>query len=74
VRHDGDVIRLEVVQLLRLPGQCRALVPANVAELGERMGEFKRLDVPPDPDAQPMGYAPRVALRVESVGPGGEIG
>jgi hypothetical protein len=40
---------LECVRLLRLPGDCRALVSAEVAALGERMGEFKRLDSPADP-------------------------
>jgi hypothetical protein len=51
---------LEAVQLLRLPGRAVALVSAETAEAGERMGELRRLDAPPDPHRQAMGYAPRV--------------
>jgi hypothetical protein len=46
-----------LVQLLRLPGDCRALVPAHVAELGERLGELRRLDAPPGPAREPMRKA-----------------
>ena len=48
---------LEVVQLLRLPGDRRALVDAETAELGERMGELLRLDAKPDPGRPVMRYA-----------------
>jgi hypothetical protein len=34
---------LECVLLLRLPGRAVALVSAEVAQLGERMGELRRL-------------------------------
>jgi hypothetical protein len=32
-------MQLEVVRLLRLPGDCRALVSPEVAEVGEQLGE-----------------------------------
>jgi hypothetical protein len=48
------VVRLEVVRLLRLPGDARALVTSETAELLQAMGEGKRLDLPPDPDREPM--------------------
>ena len=52
------VTRLEVVRLLRLPGDCRALVPREVTELGERMGELRRLDRPQDPARPPLRVRP----------------
>lgn len=54
LRHHVGVTRLEVVLLLRLPGQRRALVDAETAELGERMGELRRLDGEQDPQPQPV--------------------
>jgi hypothetical protein len=43
-------VALVCVELLRLPGRRRALVDVETAELGERMGEFRRLDpLPPRP-------------------------
>jgi hypothetical protein len=38
------------VRLLRLPGDHRALVDEQTAELGVRMGELKRLNGPARPD------------------------
>jgi hypothetical protein len=48
---------LEAVQILRFPGRAVALVTAETAELGERMGEMHRLDAPPDPGRPPMKSA-----------------
>ena len=45
-------VALEAVQLLRLPGRCVALVSAEVAEVGERMNELRRLDRPHVEDRQ----------------------
>ena len=45
-------VALEAVQLLRLPGRCVALVDSQVAEVGERMNELRRLDRPHAEDRQ----------------------
>lgn len=49
---------VEVVQILRLPGDHRAMVSEETARLGEWMGELRRLDAEPDPDRPPL-RAPR---------------
>jgi hypothetical protein len=54
------------VRLLRLPGDRRAMVDAETAELGERMGEFKRLEqqpVDPEVPVQPMRLHSRGVAR-----------
>jgi hypothetical protein len=47
-------VALECVQLLRFPGQARALMSPEVAEIGVKMGEMKRLD-PPRPATPEAG-------------------
>jgi hypothetical protein len=70
------VAGLEVVRLLRLPGDHRALVSAATAELAERMGEVKWLDRPRDEDRQAMRPASRVPESVMGPSPRvlGELG
>jgi hypothetical protein len=46
-------VALEAVQLLRLPGRHVALVSRLTAELGERLGELRRLDAEHYADAEP---------------------
>jgi hypothetical protein len=42
--HDADVVKVEVVQLLRLPGKHTALVSSETAKLGAAMGELRRIE------------------------------
>jgi hypothetical protein len=58
------LVALEAVQLLRFPGRAVALVSREVAELGERMGELRRLDAEPDQDRQAIRGAARPAERM----------
>jgi hypothetical protein len=57
-------VALEAVRLLRLPGDHRALVSAETAELAERMGEVKRLDAAAAVKVQtaPSGFTPGSAV------------
>jgi hypothetical protein len=61
-RRYADRVAVEVVRLLRFPGDCRALVSEATAALGERMGEMKRLDVVPDASRPAMRQSPSAAL------------
>jgi hypothetical protein len=61
------LVALECVLLTRLPGRAVALVSAEVATIGEQMGEMRRLDLPRDEDRQSLRCAPRKPQNVTQV-------